>query len=361
MHIDVNVIANACRQRHKTHSRSLFHRQSDHFRDWLTSRGVNVYPDPDWTPPQYYYFYKVSMPKTPPKVGNTVELSLIPAVFVSQIGRSTYISDYKGHLRLTIRLNTVHEVYSMDEELWYDVVATVTFFKEQKIAIPEIYQKCLDYVPVIGDHLRFIYNPNLNSSAILSHSKGMFGRTIKEFFPPYLHFDTCIACQNKTHQIGYIISDGPRFDTIDRLEQNSNANVGQSFNYFIDKVVCAKDSRQLTTITRQSFRLKIEILSIQAERSIIPDYSMVIGRVRDCSPVDLRPDASEFLARDSAETDTSLFLPGTYVYIDHYRKEQSPQNKSTNPYRTGSEIAQICYIIGPGTPEFGACPIRPFS
>lgn len=380
--MSVDVIAKACRRRRKTHSRSRLHRQSDHYRDWLTSLGVKVYPEPDWSPPEYRFYYKIAPSQAIPKINakvnlnttpsqhfrnwslkainDTIELALVPSIFAPRTGRTSYAANPEGHIKLTVRLNSIRKVCALDGEIWHDTIAVVTHFQEQDLVLPTVYQGCLKYVPDLGDYLRFIYSPGQRSSAFISYSRGVLGTVVPQFFPPYLHFDTCIECQDRAHQIGYIVTNGPRFATIDRLQQNPIANVGQSFNYMIDKVVCAKTGNELVTVTKQSFRLKIEILSIQAEKDIVPDYCMVVGRIRECSHPILYPNEAELLARNENESDANLFLPGTYIYIDHYVNQRHSQS-STNPYSDNSESAQLCYIIGPKTPEFGACPIRPFS
>lgn len=349
----------------------LYHRQNFHsqnhlrraaYQKWLMSRGVIAQLEdlPDWSPPKHLFFYKILGPRTIPKSNSKVNLTLIPALLFVRQGQ-VFITKETSYLKLTIRPNIIKPVPSLDDTEWYSVIATVTSRPEQQMELYGPFIEHVRYFPDVGDRLRFVYDPRGGFGAIQSHSQGCFGKTIKSFTAPYYHFDNCITCQDETHQIGYLIANGPRFARIDHLQQHPEEIVGQILDYHIDKVVCAKDDTQIINVTRQSFLLKVELLSINAERKELPNYCMVIGRVRGYSPVVLYPNEPELTAKNDHESDQSLFSSGTYLYIDHYLVPERHTNTVANPYSDTSELAQICYIIGPQTPEFGAFPIRPFS
>lgn len=357
----IDVIAQACRKRRKPRSRSILHHQSNHYRRWLASNGVRISIEnvPDWEPPEYHFFYKILGPKTVPKIGSRINLTLIPALLDIRQGQ-VYVAKKAGYLKLVARPNIIKPVHSLDGEKWYSIIATVASRPQQDLELHGPFIKRMQYIPGVDDRLCFVYSPSDQSGAIQSHSEGNYGKTVRNFTAPYYRFDNCIECRDEVHQIGYVLANGPRFATLDRLQQHPDKLAGQIFDYHIDKVVCAKNDSQLTNVTRQSFLLKVEILSINAEKGIMPNYCMAVGRVRGCSQPNLYPNEPEFIAKNDNESDTSLFSPGTYVYIDHYINPELP-SESANPYSDRSEFGQICYIIGPKTPEFGSFPIRPFS
>lgn len=359
----IDVIATACRKRRNSHS--PYH-QSNHYKRWLASLGVEVEDEtesiPDWDPPEYHFFYKILGPKTVPKINSKISFTLVPAMLNIRHGR-VYVTNENGYIKLVARPNLVKEIYCLDGDKWYSIVATVVSRPKQELGLPEPYLKRMQYVPGTNDRFRFIYNPKEQFGAIQSYSDSEGGyKPTKDFTAPYYHFDNCLECQDEIHQIGYIVANGPHFTAIDYLSEHPEEATGQILNYYIDKVVCAKTANQLTKVTRQSFLLKVEVLSVNAEKELLPDYRMIVGRVCKCSPLKLYPNESAFIAKNSDESDSNLFKPGTYLYIDHYVNQQhQPETKNANPYSDDSEYGQICYIIGPETPKFGAFPIRPFS
>lgn len=347
---------------HCQNSPSRNHLREVAYQKWLASRGITAQLEnlPDWDSPEHLFFYKLLGPKTIPKANSKVGLTLIPALLFVRQGQ-VFITKEDAYIKLTIRPNLVKSVASLDGSAWHSIIATVVSRPGQQIELHGPFTKHVRYVPDVGDRLRFVYNSQGGFGAIQSHSQGCFGKTVKSFTAPYYHFDNCIACQDETHQIGYLIANGPRFAIIDHLQQHPEEISGQILDYYIDKVVCAKDDTQLINVTQQSFSLKVELLTINAERKELPNYCMVVGRVRGCSPVDLYSDEPEFIAKNANESDQSLFSPGTYLYIDHYFVPEHHTDSIVSPYSDASELAQICYIIGPQTPEFGSFPIRPFS
>ena len=344
---------------HRRKSRSLT--QRERYQHYLSAINTSSAPIPSWDPPKYLCFYKISGFSTPPKVGKKLNVSLIPAMLNVSQGQ-VYVVNSTGCQQITIRPNMIKPIHSMDGSQWYNILASVIYCKGQTLELPQSFLERIRYYPGVGDRIRFVYCPEDQAGAIQSYSEGNFGRVIKDFTAPYFHFDNCIQCQNETHQIGYIVANGPRFDEIDYLYRDSKAIKGKIFSYRITKIVCAKDNDNFTVLATQSLTLRVEILRINAQKDLLPNYCMVVGRVLSCS----RPTPSremEHLAKAENESDANLFCPGSYIYIDHYLRHAS---QNGNPYSVkatdnAAEVAQICYIIGPKTPESGSFPIRPFS
>lgn len=309
-------------------------------------------PNLDWSPPENFNYHRLFGPRIAPKIGKPFSVKFSVAIANVIIG-GFYTPDCKGDLPITLRILNSTPVPN-SRRPYYSVVAKIAAMPS-----PEIDLCCSKFCVTLrtGMFMRFIYCPDLGQGAVES----FFDKSapaVTQYVVPNYHFINCITCVNHDYQISYEVNAGPTFNRLLHIPEQpeKDSPIPNQFRYSLTKSAYAKHGDSQIITARFSADIKItKICHYEAS----PDHCMAIGQIlRAFLPVIKQQKFSAYEAENPAESDENLFVPGTYVHIDHWRKPDLDKAfaNPNGPYESGIERAYINYFVGPKTATIGCFP-----